>query len=126
MSDKVDTSINLRYISRELSRKLKVRAAEEGVTLQSLCVNYLWLGLEVGNRGDSSIGRAPTATPLPEAIPTVKSPAKEVAGSSPAPRSTTEFGRVANQIDELISSREHDPRTCRVYGCGMCAAAKGK
>lgn len=82
-------SINLRHVSKELHQKLKVQSVSENVTLESLCVNYLWLGLEVGQKsgGGSSVGRAPTATPLSEVIPQVMRPAKEVEGSNPSPRS---------------------------------------
>lgn len=39
----------------------------------------------------------------------------------------TEFGRIANQIDALIAEGrpKHDVKTCRVYRCGACRAAKG-
>lgn len=42
-------SIYLRGIGTELQQALKVRAASEGVTLQSLCVRFLWWGLEAMN-----------------------------------------------------------------------------
>ena len=39
-------SINLRSVTGELQQRLKVRAAEEGVTIESLCVRFLWWGLD--------------------------------------------------------------------------------
>ena len=46
-------SINLRNLGAELHQGLKVRAAEEGVTLQSLCVRFLWKGLDGGTDVDA-------------------------------------------------------------------------
>lgn len=90
-------AVNLRSVTGELHQKLKVRAVQEGVTIESLCVRFLWWGLhhmdEVG--GDSSVAEQRSSSPL-------------VAGPSPALRSTT-----------------HDPKTCNVYKCGMCAALRG-
>lgn len=40
-------AINLRSVRGDLHQRLKVRAAEESVTIESLCVRYLWWGLEV-------------------------------------------------------------------------------
>lgn len=56
-------NINLRYVSQELHQLLKVRAASEGVTLESLCVNYLWLGLDISNGGkaEATGGSSPPA-----------------------------------------------------------------
>ena len=53
-------AINLRYIGKELQRQLKVRAASEDVTIESLCVRYLWWGIERqevlnGNSKDADI-----------------------------------------------------------------------
>lgn len=39
-------NINLRGLSEELHQKLRVVAIAERVSLQSLCVRYLWWGLE--------------------------------------------------------------------------------
>lgn len=50
-------AINLRYVSKELQTKLKVRAAGENVTLESLCVRFLWRGLDIGGRDERYIGR---------------------------------------------------------------------
>lgn len=50
-------AINLRYVSKELQTKLKVRSAEENVTLESLCVRFLWQGLDTGGRDARDIGR---------------------------------------------------------------------
>lgn len=49
-------SINLRNVGTELQQALKVRAASEGVTLQSLCVRFLWWGL------DTPVGSVPTSS----------------------------------------------------------------
>lgn len=50
-------AINLRYVSKELHSLLKARAATEQVTIESLCVNYLWMGLDQGGRNDRDIER---------------------------------------------------------------------
>jgi len=42
----MQAGINLRHISAELHQKLNVRAATEKVTLESLCVRFLWQGLD--------------------------------------------------------------------------------
>ena len=73
-------AINLRSVGKELQQALKVRAAAEGVTIESLCVRFLWWGLDtVDSGGDNSAvehqGMRGT---------TSQSPASEVAGSSPA------------------------------------------
>jgi len=39
-------ALNLRHLSEELHKLLKVRAATEGVTIESLCVRFLWQGLD--------------------------------------------------------------------------------
>jgi len=39
-------TLNLRGISQELHQALKVRAAAESVSIQSLCVRFMWQGLE--------------------------------------------------------------------------------
>jgi len=46
-------AINLRHISGELHQKLNVRAATEKVTLESLCVRFLWAGLDPGGPNGS-------------------------------------------------------------------------
>ena len=39
-------NINLRSISEELHQQLRIKAAQGGVSLQSLCVSYLQQGLQ--------------------------------------------------------------------------------
>lgn len=90
-------SINLRYVGQELHQALKVRAASEGVTLESLCVRFLWWGLDPGKQDIPATGRQ----------------GKELAAKA-----------TAILLEKRPHLRPHDPKTCKVYGCGMCAAVK--
>lgn len=88
-------AINLRSVSKELHSLLKVRAAEEKVSIESLCVRFLWWGLDVkgssggvAQRERNSEGR------------TRKADVKlTVAGSIPAPTTKTDnFPRKVGEI----------------------------
>jgi hypothetical protein len=60
-------AINLRHISEELHQKLNVRAATEKVTLESLCVRFLWAGLDdLGDLNGSSDEKAIGDDPEPK------------------------------------------------------------
>jgi hypothetical protein len=102
--------INLRGIGAELHQSLKVRAASEGVTLQSLCVRYFWWGLDASARDDAmSVGA-------------------EVANGSGLAR--CEQQRKQSPVGSIPTPQTkrslHDPETCRLYKCGMCALEKAK
>jgi hypothetical protein len=95
-------AINLRSVTGELQQLLKVRAAQEKVTIESLCVRFLWWGLDANTHRD-------------------------------VPATGTEGERLAQKaVDILLEKRpnltrpSHDPKTCRVRGCGLCAIAKEK
>lgn len=58
-------AINLRHISEELHQKLNVRAATEKVTLESLCIRFLWQGLDYeGGVDDMSFSKKTDAVVL--------------------------------------------------------------
>lgn len=88
-------AINLRSVTGELHQKLKMRAAQEGVTIESLCVRFLWWGLD-------------TASQVSDA--TFKDGVADVGVSG--------LARLLEKKDK------HDSKTCRIYKCGMCAASK--
>lgn len=82
---------------------LKVRAAQERVTIESLCVRFLWWGLD--GCGSSVVER--------------RSEKPEVAGSIPAPSTKCAGAEVANGAGyagcepegapETLSMRKHSP-----------------
>jgi hypothetical protein len=88
-------AINLRSATGELHQKLKMRAAQEGVTIESLCVRFLWWGLD---------------TPSGSLGGTFKDGTPDVG--------------VVGLARLLEKKSEHDSKTCRIYKCGMCAAAR--
>lgn len=45
-------AVNLRSVTGELHQKLKMRAAQEGVTIESLCVRFLWWGLDTPSQNE--------------------------------------------------------------------------
>lgn len=89
-------AINLRSVTGELHQRLKMRAAQEGVTIESLCVRFLWWGLD-------------NASP-DEATATFKDGSPDVG--------------VAGLARLLEKKDKHDSKTCRIYKCGMCAASR--
>lgn len=88
-------AVNLRSVTGELHQKLKMRAAQEGVTIESLCVRFLWWGLDTPTQVDAA---------------TFKDGTPDVG--------LTGLARL------LEKKAEHDIKTCRIYKCGMCAATK--
>lgn len=103
-------AVNLRSVTGELHQKLKMRAAQEGVTIESLCVRFLWWGLDVADgRVAQKVEVYPSLVPGGEGNGEVErlSLRKRVGGSNPSP-----------------STNFHDPKACRIYRCGMCAAIR--
>lgn len=120
-------AINLRSVQGELHQLLKIRAAKESVTIEYLCVRFLWWGLEamdepvqaealrvreggvpIGGRGEvgNSVDASGSGVPLITAVP--------MPGE----------GVVAHRSQPSRLRGVHDAKTCRVYKCGQCAKLK--
>jgi hypothetical protein len=99
-------AINLRHISAELHQKLNVRAATEKVTLESLCVRFLWAGLD--RLGDLN-GKEETSS---------KEKETEVRSKQSGTRSEPKgSGKHVKAV-----SVTHGPNgTCGIYRCYTCA-----
>lgn len=76
-------AINLRKITAELHTALKIRAAQQGWSIEALCSQIL-------------------------------------------AREMREVGLLPKLEEKRIPHSKHDSKTCRIYKCGMCAAAKAE
>jgi plasmid stability protein len=77
-------AINLRKIDSRLHTALKIRAAQQGWSIETLCSQVL-------AREMRAVGLLP---------------------------------KIEEEYPALPNSSGHDPKTCRIYKCGMCATAK--
>lgn len=107
-------TINLRNIDDDLARGMKIAAATGGVTLKA------WIEAVVRERIGKPAKRE-YMIPDEECLP--KFFADEPTPKHPAPRSKVE--KVKAEVAAKIDPSRHDSKTCRVYKCGACVAAKG-
>jgi plasmid stability protein len=138
-------NVNLRELPDELIRQVKIAAATESKTLKDWVVSAMELKLEVKGEGKSGNQRERVASgsggtgigdrPRKEGLGRVgkarddnrhhRTGANRVAGGKSA------AGFVRNPVDgagaatAAVSSsnlESHDPKSCRIYKCGSCAA----
>lgn len=111
--------LNLRKFPDDLMRELKSESGLSGETLTEYCVRVF------RQRGGGQFSK-PVAR---EARSTKASiPSREMAVAHIETRPVDNLLRipgVAVASDPRYLRPMHDPKTCRLPGCGMCAAAKG-
>ncbi len=120
--------LNLRGVDVTLVTSLKRCAIESGVTLKDYCVEALQSAvntdLDMLARGESlrvilrqHLGHATHGTaPNPAG-------SHAVAANTPGMVSTQVRPRITGTVyASQLPRPEHDPRTCRLYGCGLCAS----
>lgn len=129
--------LNLRNISPELIAKLKSNAALNGCTLRDYCIIVLsgwqeppkafdWKAklAETGLKPAMFGGRMdePTFAPDPPwEMTIVERPIEELKRKFPIIEDDTPVSVTGSAV---CYTKQHDPKTCRIYRCGMCAAAK--
>ena len=90
-------ALNLRTITPELHHRLKLAAFSSGKALERFCLDALDDCLN-GKWSDP-----PSAKPVFD----------------------SKIGRKGIDRDSYPPRTSHDPATCRIYKCGMCAVVKG-
>src|SRR6266704_1564687 len=114
-------NLNIREFPVEVVKALKVKSLNQGVTLRQLVISLLG-GENVESGSMVKEDKASKVVPRKR-----RSGGKE--SHRKADRGDTGKGPQVEPSEAVGGSnrevRGHDPKTCRVYGCGMCKILKG-
>lgn len=97
--------LNIRNIDSSLLAKLKSDAALSRVTLREHCIALL--------NGEAGVDPTPPHR-RDRALAKIAAAIKDI-----RPKSDVAFA-----LPAIAYTKQHDSSTCRIYRCGMCAAAK--
>lgn len=101
-------NINLRGISQKLHDALKVKAVEEKVSLQSLCVRFLWWGLDTKPSALKSVlaSREPVNAAQFDDAFSVETPQGPVLGSAVVTSVDSESSTIYLSAPESLEARK--------------------
>jgi hypothetical protein len=116
-------------VTGELQQKLKIRAAEENVTIESLCVRFLWWGLDTeisGEMSDEKVDSAVDSQDMESKDKHAAVPGVRTGNNKQLPASRVGIDVRSYPKASSLLRPAHDPKTCKVHRCGLCAVAKEK
>jgi hypothetical protein len=97
--------LSLKGLDEGLMRAVKLKSAEMGLTQREWVVEVLGVAVGYGKE-DGKVGKYQAPSKVSPKVVNDREEIAEFIAASP-----------------IVVNRDHDPKSCRVHRCGMCAVA---